>query len=465
MFLGERADSEVVLIDARSGDVVTVGGLRERAGKLRNSVGDRGLAFLSCDNSVGSVRDLLAALEAEIPVALVDAGLDADLLSGLLARYRPDVFLQTSPPAAEGVHGAGPGVWVTAQPGPPSHPDLAVLLTTSGSTGSPKLVRLSRGNVLANAQQIAASLGLAPADCGVTALPVFYSFGMSIVTSHAWAGSRLLVTDRGVLDPQFWADIEAGEVTVIPGVPTTFMMVKRLGFADRELPRVRALIQAGGRLAPELVSYFSEVMRGRGGEFFVMYGQTEAAPRMACLPPVRLPEKLGSVGVAVEGGRLRIMDAESELPAGTVGEVVYSGPNVMMGYAQSREELQLGDVQGSSLHTGDLGYIDEEGFLFLTGRTKRIAKVAGARVSLDEIEAMATQLAPVAAVDAGEAGVTVFTTVTDPDVRSQVRRDLARRLHVAVKLIAVESVTALPLMANGKVDYRTLSSWAREGIR
>lgn len=460
MLLGERSDTDVLLIDAGSGTVVTAGDVRVRSEEFR-SVSGRGLAFLKCDNSLGSVRDFVAVLEARIPVALMDPGLDPDLLTGLADRYRPDVLLQVPRPDVQGVTESAPGVWVAPEPGPASHPDVAVLLTTSGSTGSPKLVRLSRQNLLSNARQIVASLGIHPADRGVTALPLFYSFGMSIVTSHLLAGSSVVVTDRGVLDRQFWEDLAAFQVSFLPGVPQTFAMLKRLGFLDQGVPSLRAVIQAGGRLAPDLVAHFSELMRARGGEFFVMYGQTEAAPRIACLPPDRLPDKLGSAGVALEGGRLVAMNEEVELPAGEVGEVVYSGPNVMMGYAESRGDLALGDVQGPTLHTGDLGYLDDEGFLFLTGRSKRIAKLAGSRVSLDEIEAMVPDLGHVAAVDAGDAGICLFTTVPDPEVVTGARRQLARRLHVAVKLVAIEYVEELPLLGNGKVDYRTLTQMAK----
>ena len=429
--------------------------------RLQEAAEGRGPAFLRCDNSLESVRDFLAAVESRTPVALIDPALDPEPLRGLVERYRPGVWLQDAPPAIDRATQARSGVWVGDRSDGIWHPDLAVLLTTSGSTGSPKLVRLSRANVLSNARQIVTSLGIRPGDRGITALPVFYSFGMSIVTSHVVAGSQVVVTDRGVLDQQFWADVRDLEVSFLPGVPATFAMLKRLDFAARDLPRLRALLQAGGRLAPELVSHFAEVMHARGGELFVMYGQTEAAPRIACLPPDRLPEKLGSAGVALTGGRLVAIDGDVELPAGQVGEIVYSGPNVMMGYAETRSDLALGDVQGDSLRTGDLGYLDHEGFLFLTGRSKRIGKLAGSRVSLDEIEAMVPELIPVAAVDAGDAGVKLFTTVEDASSVTAARRRLALRLHVAVSTLAVESIDALPLLGNGKVDYRTLTERAQ----
>ena len=159
--------------------------------------------------------------------------------------------------------------------------------------------------MLVNARQIVASLGIQPADRGVTALPLFYSFGMSIVTSHLVAGSSVVVTDRGVLDPQFWEDLAAFQVSFLPGVPQSFAILKRLGFLGQGLDDLRALIQAGGRLAPELVAHFSEMMAARGGDFFVMYGQTEAAPRIVPFCRTGCRKSQGPPAWRWQGGRLR----------------------------------------------------------------------------------------------------------------------------------------------------------------
>jgi acyl-CoA synthetase (AMP-forming)/AMP-acid ligase II len=343
-------------------------------------------------------------------------------------------------------------------PGTPTAPDLAVLLSTSGSTGSPKLVRLSRENIRSNAQAIASSLALRPQDRAVTSLPLFYSFGMSLITSHMMAGSSVLVTNRSVLEREFWANADDGGVTHLAGVPQTYAMLKRLGFSSMELPHLRGLLQAGGRLDPRLIAEFSADAADRGRQFFVMYGQTEAAPRMACLPPERLPEKIGSAGLALEGGRFKILDESGvALEAGKQGEIVYSGPNVMMGYAEVREDLTRGDDTGGELHTGDLGHLDDEGFLFITGRTKRIAKIAGARVSLDEVEAMLDSLSAVAAVATSEDGIAVFTTTNDRAKIDAARRRLSHDLGAPFSLLRFVAVDELPLLSSGKVDYARLS--------
>jgi len=472
MLLDHLDRAHPVLIEATSGRVFTVGDIRERAGRITEL--PRGLAFLLADQSVESAAWFLSLVEAHYPVALIDAGGDPPAIARLVEEYRPDLIVDSSgayigdPTAALDGRLVEESAWLASECGPQPHEDLAVLLTTSGSTGSPKFVRLSASNVRVNAGQIVAALGIHEQDRAVTLLPLSYSFGMSVLTSHALAGSSVLVTRSSVIEECFWSDLDTYGVSFLPGVPTTYSMLKRLGFESRELKTVRALIQAGGRLAPELVSHFHEVMDSRGGQFFVMYGQTEASPRISCLPPSRLPEKLGSVGPALSGGELTVRGHDGvAVEAGETGEVFYRGPNVMMGYAESREDLALGRTHGDVLATGDLGHLDDEGFLYLSGRSKRISKLAGARVSLDELEAMAAGSlsgdAQVAVVSVGDERITVFVAGVDGAAASELRLSLARHLRVPPKPIDVRVVDALPLLASGKPDYTALERLSGAG--
>ena len=471
MLLERFAPDAAVLIDATSGAAVSRRSIEQRAAAWANRNGS--VVFVLADDSIECASEFHALLEAGMPVALLDAASSADQIGSLLARYRPEFVCAPehwAPPADYSK--AGPRLWSRATdvlPAAAAHLDLAVLLTTSGSTGSPKFVRLSKGNVRANAEQIAESLNLTPTDRGVTALPLHYSFGMSILTSHAIAGSPVVVTSGSVIEPAFWQALDEHQVTLLPGVPQTYQMLNRLRFTQRFLPSVpslRALMQAGGRLNSELVETLAEAMAQRNGHFYVMYGQTEAAPRIACLPPARLAEKLGAVGVALAGGHLEARGEDGEtLPPGEVGEIFYTGPNVMMGYAESREDLALGDTHGDTLATGDLGYVDAEGFLFLTGRAKRIAKVAGLRVSLDEVETLAAQMGlddPVA-IEVPE-GV-ICLAVTSPGVNdpTTVVKQLTRAVRLPAKAIRAELVAAIPLLPSGKVDYASLRTMLLEG--
>jgi acyl-CoA synthetase (AMP-forming)/AMP-acid ligase II len=396
-----------------------------------------GPLFCGMRNNLASVLRYLAAWRCGRPIALLDPNLPAATLADLARRFRPAALL--------GFAHAPDGSPPTRRDVPDPHPDLAVLLATSGSTGNPKLVRLSRTAVLANAQAIATALSITPGEIAPTSLPLHYSFGLSVLNSHLVAGATVMLTEAGLLERSFWTHLDAHRCTSLAAVPYQYEMLRRLRYDRSEHPTVTALTQAGGRLSPELIAEFSK----QADRFFVMYGQTEATARIAVLPPDRLADKPGSVGVAVPGGRLEIED----------GEVIYHGPNVMMGYAETAADLARGDDLGGVLRTGDLGWLDPEGFLSITGRLKRIAKIFGVRVNLDDIERLLRDSGPVAATS-GDDRVTVWAEGLDAAGCARLARRLGAELRVHWSGFDVRGIDRLPLLATGKIDYRALEARA-----
>jgi acyl-coenzyme A synthetase/AMP-(fatty) acid ligase len=261
---------------------------------------------------------------------------------------------------------------------------------------------------------------------------------LSVVNSHLIAGATVLVVDGGILARDFWTSFDAYGATSLAGVPYSYEMLARIRWSPAKHPSLRCLTQAGGKLRGELISAF----RGQVDRLYVMWGQTEASPRMTTLPPDRVIDKLGSVGVPLPDGSVSIID----------GEVVYRGPNVMMGYAESAADLSRGDDLGGVLHTGDLGELDADGFLWLHGRTKRFGKVFGVRLNLDDIESMLADFGPVAAIS-GPDRVIVYTEGPDDGIVSR----LAKRLKLHRSGFEARSVRQLPLLPNGKVDYQGLT--------
>jgi acyl-CoA synthetase (AMP-forming)/AMP-acid ligase II len=423
-----------------------------------------GTVFSLLPTEVDPIVRYVGTLLAGRPVAPLDADLHEGVLRDFVARYGPGLVT--------GVPGAGepPPGYEAAESGPlgarwrrgaapavAPHPDLAVLLTTSGSTGSPKLVRLSSAAVLANAESIAQALGIGPDEVAVTTLPLFYSYGLSVLHSHLLRGATVVLERTGLVARDFWTAVASHGVTSMAAVPYQYEMLRRLRFDPAKHPTLRTLTQAGGRLRPELIADFHRRMASVGGRFFVMYGQTEAAPRMTTLPSDRLPDKLGSVGPAIPGGVLRVRtdDGTETAEPGVTGEIVYRGPNVMMGYAEGAADLARGDELNGVLVTGDLGHLDEDGYLVLTGRVKRMGKIFGVRVNLDEVERMLTDRGPLAAVP-GDDRIHVFAEGADDDLCAKVRAELADRLSTHSSGIEVRGIETLPLLPSGKVDYRTL---------
>ncbi|MFI0417763.1 AMP-binding protein [Spongiactinospora sp. 9N601] len=440
------------LIDAASGTELAGRVLWDRieqeAAELSTLPG--GVLFSPAPPSVPAVLRYLAALASERPVALLDPAIRADVLLGLIDRYVPAVV--ADPPAGllvpAGYRATGDH-WTRAD-APEPHPDLAVLLTTSGSTGSPKLVRLAKDAVLANAGSVARALGLTGADLWPTTLPLHYTYGLTTLNSHLAAGAGVLLTGEGLLDRGFWAAADAFGATSLAAVPYQFEMLRRLRFDPAAHPALRMITQSGARLRADLVADFAARMARGGGHLVKMYGMTEA-PRIAVLPPEHLAARPGSVGRAVPGGALSI-----DAAPGGEGEVVYRGANVMMGYAESAADLARGDDMGGVLRTGDLGRLDD-GFLYLTGRRRRIGKVFGVRVGLDDIEELLRGHGPVAAV-AGDDRVVVFAEAATAAGGRELALTLAGRTGVHWSGFDVRGVPRLPLLASGKIDYRALEA-------
>ncbi|WP_432832531.1 AMP-binding protein [Dactylosporangium sp. CA-092794] len=414
----------------------------------------QGVVFLRATTTVEAVKQYLTAFETGRPLALLDPGLPDDTLADLVERYEPAAVLGPAPEAGlKGYHRQSDHRWIRETPPETApHPDLAVLLATSGSTGDPKLVRLSRRAVLANTAAIIEALGITAADVAISALPFYYSYGMSVLNTHLAAGATFVVEAGGLLGRGFWSAVDRHGVTTLSLVPSQYDMLLRLRFDPARHPALRTLTQAGGRLRPELVREFHGRMAAAGGRLFVMYGQTEAGPRLTTLPAERLADKPGSVGPAVPGGTLgiRLEDGTETTEPGVRGEVLYRGPNVMLGYAETAADLARGDDQGGLLVTGDLGHLDADGYLFLDGRRKRFGKVSGVRLNLDDLERLLP--GPAAAV-AGDDRVLVFVTEGDP---AELRRTLAARLRLHWSGLEVRPIEALPLLRNGKIDYRAL---------
>ncbi|MET8761249.1 AMP-binding protein [Lentzea sp. NPDC004782] len=446
------------LRDAATGELLGGAELAGRVSEVAKELADlpSGVLFLRVGLDLTSVLRYLGAFEAGRAVALLDPAQDREVLDGLVARFRPAAVLGIDDEPAPGYSRD----WVREDAdGVDPHPDLAVMLPTSGSTGNPKFVRLSRSAILANADAIAEVLGIDENEIAPTSLPLHYSYGMSVLNSHLRKGATVLLEGSGVVARPFWDAVTKYGVTSLAGVPYHYEMLRRLRFDPAKYPSLRTLTQAGGKLRTELVSEFNDKMRAVGGRMFVMYGQTEAAPRMATVPSDRLAEKLGSAGPALPGGTFSIRDEDGNEIAepGVAGEVVYRGPNVMMGYAESEAELAAGDETGGVLVTGDLGYLDEDGFLYITGRLKRIGKVFGNRVNLDDLEQIVKGFGAAAAVPAGDK-VVVFLDSADKDTCKQAAKTLSETLHLHVTGFDVRPAEGFPQLPSGKIDYRSLEA-------
>ena len=263
-----------------------------------------------------------------------------------------------------------------------------LLLSTSGTTQSPKFVRLSSLNLQNNTNSIIKYLKINSSHITLTTMPMAYSYGLSIINTHMQSGSKIIVNDKSIFDKSFWDKLYKYKVTSLGGVPQFYEQLIKLKFEDKQLPFLKYLTQAGGKLDKTSLKYFDKICKNKKIKFIVMYGQTEASPRMSYLQWNKFSIKFGSIGKALEGSKFRIVDENGKYikKPNITGELVFFGKNVSLGYANNLRDLKKGDINKGKLFTGDLAYQDKDNYVYIVGRKNRISKIFGLRVNLDDIE-------------------------------------------------------------------------------
>lgn len=401
------------------GTRLTYGELAERVAARAKELQKGVLQFCLCRNLIESVVAYLACLEAGAPVVLLDATKDPETIENLWKIYKPGATK--------------------------CHPDLALCMTTSGSTGSPKLVRLTKHNILANAESIAEYLHIDENERPITMLPMYYSYGLSIINSHLIKGATILLTDKTYAQREFWNFLRENEATSMAGVPYTWEMLRRFRFFRMDLPSVKTLTQAGGKLNAEIAKEYIQWAKSQRKRFIVMYGQTEATARMSYLPWEKAEEKYASIGVAIPGGEFSLAED---------GELIYKGENVSMGYAECANDLLKGDENHGILHTGDMARVDEDGYYYIIGRKKRFVKIWGNRCNLDQIEQLVKPIITTCACAGVDDHITVY--VTKDGLEKDIKDLLAAKTGLNPIAFAVKVIESIPVKDSGKIDYQLL---------
>ncbi|MDX8517038.1 AMP-binding protein [Mesorhizobium dulcispinae] len=418
--------------------------------------GQKRLVAIAAEASEHAVAAYVGALQAGHAVAMLPP-CDRRLWEDFLTAFQPDFTYRPRDGRWRLVEEARP-----AGDAEPLHPDLALLLMTSGSSGAAKAVRLSYGNLESNARSIAAYLELSSSDRAALVLPLHYSYGLSVLNSHLIAGGSILFPGMSVMDSDFLRTIDDGGCTNLSGVPYSYELLERARFRDAGLKSLRMMTTAGGQLRPDLIRTYRDHMRARGGRFFVMYGQTEATARIAFVPPESLADKEDRIGVAIPGGSLGIVDAEGEpiSRSGIPGELVYRGPNVMMGYGAQRRDLARG-AEVETLKTGDIAVEDQHGFFRIVGRRSRFAKIAGLRIGFDIMEQALERAGIASAVVGDDRGLQAY--VIGAGLAGRAQRILAEVSHLPANLVRVATREDFPRLASGKIDYACLQREMLEG--
>lgn len=447
----------------------TYGQLSEQITQVSDCIKTKSLIFVVSDNFYGGLVGYLASIISGNTAMLLDKNISQDTLEKLNSLYKPEYLWcpKDSKAQLEGTVVLKFSGYVLINCNLHSsieiNRDLALLLSTSGSTGSSKMVRISYKNLNSNTESIIKYLGLTENDKTIVSLPMNYSFGLSVINTYLSVGASIIFAKTKMFSKRYWELFDEYKVTSIYGVPFTYDMLVKLGVFKRELSSLRFMAQAGAALPAKLQKELVKEAERRNIKFFIMYGQTEATARISYLSSEYASVKLQSIGKAIPGGKLSVVDSERHhvLLPGEIGELMYEGDNVTMGYAGSRDDLQKGDERDGRLYTGDLGYCDNEGFYYITGRKKRYVKIYGNRVSLDEIERLVVNKfeCECAAVCVNEDEILICINQCFEEAADYIS-DVT---GISKKVFMVHKVNSIPKTASGKIAYAKIEEEYRNG--
>ena len=468
LFQEETSYGDRILAADDAGQTVTYRDLDSFAEELYRYIGGKKLIFILCQNTIGSLLGYLGCLKTGVVPLMLEKHMNQELLARLIREYHP-AFLYIPQDCIFQAEDCEM-VWSTHgyclcrrndNLSPSLYGELSLLLTTSGSTGSPKFVRQSGRNIDANTESICKYLSIHKQERPVTTLPMNYTYGLSIINSHVKVGATILLTVRSMVEHPFWEFVKEKKATSFGGVPYTYQVLKRIGFLQMDLPDLRTMTQAGGKLPANLHEEFASYAEKTGKQFVVMYGQTEATARMGYLPPQKAVERCGSMGIAIPGGRFWLEDgngAEIKEP-NTQGELVYEGENVAMGYACCLEDLKKGDEWNGILHTGDMAKRDLEGYYYITGRKKRFIKMFGNRVNLDEVERLLKE--QFEGIDFACVGrddrLMIYTDQRDKQEMERMLEYLYQLTGINSRAVNIQWVNKIPKNESGKTLYKELN--------
>lgn len=462
----QKFADNVAVVD-EFGKQTTYSQLKNYCDELISKVSRRCLVFNLCSNTLGSLVGYVGFLNHNVVPLMLDAHIDSQLLHQFLNEYKPDYLWV---PENQKDNFDGDIVYQNLNYALiktrndkvyPLFDELALLLTTSGSTGSPKFVRQSYRNILANTNSIIEYLKLDSNERPITTLPMNYTYGLSILNSHLMVGATIILTGYTIMQREFWNLFNEQKATSFGGVPYTYEMLDKLRFMRRDLPSLKTMTQAGGKILPVLHQKFAEYAQQNNKNFVVMYGQAEATARMAYLTPEKSLDKVGSMGKAIPGGKFSLIDGnEQEITTPeTVGELVYYGDNVTLGYAVCGNDLAKGDERQGKLITGDMAKFDADGFYYIVGRKKRFLKIFGNRVGLDETERLIkSNYTDFECVCAGIDDA-MYVFITDESKCAEVKKFLAEKTKLNLSAFHVKYLENIPKNDAGKTLYKELEKF------
>lgn len=464
MFLDiDKKDPKRIAAVEDTGKQITYGELCDLSNEIVEAIPERSIIFCLCENTIGALAGYIGCLSHKIVPLLLAANTDQELLVKLIETYEPQFFwcpdekelpLQTEMI----IQKAGYKLVKTEYKQYEINEKLSLLLTTSGSTGSPKLVRYKYGNLEANAKNVAKVFGWTELERPVIDLPMQYTMGLNVINTHLYVGATLIMTTQNLVSRDFWNYIEEQKATNFTGVPFSYEVFFKLRFNKKEFPALTTLAEGGGKLTDTMFMDLVEYAQKYNKRFCATFGTTETSARLAYLDPNRAKEKCGSIGKAIPEGELFLIDKNGqeiqEMEA--EGEMGYRGPNVTMGYGICKEDLKLGDVWKGEYRTGDIARRDSEGFYYIIGRLSRFLKIYGHRISLDQCEKLIkTKFEIDCACTGNDKCLKIF--ITEEQYSKDILKYLSEKLHLMQNVMKISAIETIPRNESGKIKYAVLN--------
>ena len=463
MFLGlDKQEKNKLAVKDNEKHSLTYGELTDVVEEISHLLPPRAIVFILCKNTVGSLVGYLGFIEGNAVPLTLSGGIEKGLLDALIEEYTPAYLWVPSENASvfrftKVYEKYGYSLLKTSCDVYPINEQLQLLMTTSGSTGSPKLVRYKKGNLEANAKNVAKAFGWTAYERPVCDLGMQYTMGLNVINTHLYAGATVLLTTYNLMSSDFWDYIKEEKATNFTGVPFSYDILYRLHFDRMDLPYLTTLSEGGGKLTDARFIQLADYARNNGKRFIASFGTTETAARMACLPAELASTKIGSIGRAIPEGELFLIDndgTEIKEPEAE-GEMCYRGPNVTMGYAVKKEELLRGDDFNGEYHTGDLARRDADGCYYVTGRMSRFLKLLSYRVSLDQCERLIQEEFGIECACTGtDNRMDIF--ITDGSKKKVVLEFISEKTNLFKTLFKVFVIDSIPRNESGKICYKEL---------
>lgn len=463
MFLGidKQVPEKIALEDDRK-IKVSYGDLSSHCRNFINLHLPRGVAFILCENTCGAMTSVCACECAKIVPLVISAAMDKELLHNLMETYIPTYLFV---PERMEDRFSGKKIWSvydysliqTDHLPYPVNENLSLLMTTSGSTGSPKLVRYKYGNLEANAKNAALAFQWKDDERSICDLPIQYTMGLNVINSHLVIGATAVLTNHNLMSSEFWTLMKDAGITNFCGVPFSYEVFFRLRFERMNLPNLRTLCEGGGKLTDKRFRQLAEYAEKNNKRFCPSFGTTETSARMAVLPPELAMEKTGSIGRAIPEGELFLLDADgNEIEhMEAEGELGYRGPNVTMGYGICREDLKKGDEWQGEYHTGDIARRDSDGCYYIIGRTSRFLKLYGLRVSLDRCELfIKTEFDIECACTGTDEKMDIY--ITEERYKEKIVPFISQKTKLQAASFQVHVIPEIPKNESGKTKYFAL---------